>query len=136
MPKQNFQWKSSVRDYELDSQGIVNNATYVNYLEQCRNDYIRTLDIDLKEFLQLGYNLVVAATHVKYLAPLQSKDAFYVTAEISKLDGKRLYFQQEIRMQDGDALIAVAEVKCACVSRETGKSCMPDILTSKLPVIK
>ena len=34
-----FELKMSVRDYECDLQGIVNNAVYQNYLEHARHQF-------------------------------------------------------------------------------------------------
>ena len=39
--------KMSVRDYECDLQGIVNNAVYQNYLEHARHLYLQSKGIDL-----------------------------------------------------------------------------------------
>ncbi len=32
-----------VRDYECDMEGIVNNATYMNYLEHARHEFLHTI---------------------------------------------------------------------------------------------
>lgn len=128
-----YRWDSTVRDYELDAQGIVNNATYVNYFEQCRNDYARALGIDFHEYHKAGYDLVVAGIEVQYRAPLRAQDEFYVTAKLAQITDKRVIFEQEIKNKKDDRLVAKALVTTACIDNKTGKSCMPTELTEKLP---
>ncbi len=41
----------SVRDYECDLAGMVNNASYLNYLEHARHQFLKGRGID---FAQLG----------------------------------------------------------------------------------
>lgn len=129
----NFRYQAKVRDYELDSQGIVNNATYVNYFEQCRNDFARALGIDFYAYHQAGFDLVVANLEIKYWSPLRIQDEFYVTAKISEITHKRIFFAQEIRHLHNDRLVAVATVGVACIDLKTNKSCMPNMLIEKLP---
>lgn len=129
---QKYCWKQTVRDYELDIQGIVNNATYVNYFEQCRNDYARANDIDFIAYHKAGYNLVIAEIDVKYRFPLMAQDQFYVTCELSHFDERRIYFEQTIHLQKDDKLIAKATVTAACVDIKTGRACMPDMLKNTL----
>lgn len=38
----NYELTIKVRDYEVDSQGIVNNANYLHYLEITRHDFANT----------------------------------------------------------------------------------------------
>ena len=128
-----FTWQSHVRDYELDSQGIINNAVYVNYFEQCRNDYARSINIDFIELYQQGFSLCVSRLNIKYLLPLRAGQAFMVTAEISAFDNHRIYFYQQIREQDTHRFVAKADVVIACVDHKTKKACMPDALRKNLP---
>lgn len=39
----------TVRDYECDLQGVVNNAAYLNYLEHARHEMLRLSGIDFAE---------------------------------------------------------------------------------------
>ena len=128
-----FVWESTVRDYELDSQGIVNNSTYVNYFEQCRNDYARFLEIDFIEFHRAGYDLVVAELEIKYKLPLVAEEKFYVTAALSEENEKRVIFYQEIRRSADKRLVAKASVSVACIDRKAKKSYIPARLKEKLP---
>lgn len=134
MNQKTHRWDSKVRDYELDAQGIVNNANYVNYFEQCRNDYGRALGIDFYEYHKAGYDLVVAGIEIQYRAPLRSQDEFYVTAKISQITDKRVIFEQEIKSTKSDRLVAKALVTTACIDHKTGRSCMPASLIEKLPI--
>lgn len=128
MKNTTYQWHSSVRDYELDSQGIVNHAIYINYLEQARNDYARSLGLDFNEYYKAGYHFVITAIEIEYRKPLGPKNEFYVTATITSFDEKRIHFEQEIKLNGTDKLIAKAIVHTACIDYKTGKSCMPDVL--------
>ncbi|WP_244897128.1 acyl-CoA thioesterase [Candidatus Coxiella mudrowiae] len=56
MKKTLFTWQLKVRDYELDSQGIVNHAIFLYYFNQCRNDYVRSVGIDFYKFHLKGYD--------------------------------------------------------------------------------
>lgn len=127
-----FKWESKVRDYELDSQGIVNHATYINYLEQTRSEYATFLGIDFIEYHKAGYQFVIATLEIEYRKPLFYKMEFYVTVETKSFNDKHMEFYQEIRRKSDDALIAIATVKSACIDIKTRKSCMPDMLHEHL----
>ena len=132
MPENSYRWEATARVYELDSQNIVNNAIYLNYLEQCRNDFARHLGIDFHEYYRAGYNLVVARIEIDYLRPLRANDAFYVTISIANYDEKRVCFQQTIQRKDNNKFIAKAVVYTACVDHKTGRACMPESLKAAL----
>lgn len=132
MTKTIFTWEATVRDYELDSQGIVNNATYINYFEQCRNDYARANGIDFIAYHKAGFNLVVAGIDVKYRYPLMAENQFYVTCELDNFNEKRFNFKQAIHLKDNDKLVAQAMIATACVDIKTGKTCLPDMLNDVL----
>ena len=54
MKEYDFKLNMSVRDYECDLQGIVNNAVYQNYLEHVRHAYLRSVGIDFAEYAARG----------------------------------------------------------------------------------
>lgn len=126
--KEIFKWQSQVRDYELDRQNIVNHATFINYIEEARNEYARAVGIDFSEFQKAGYDFVIAGLEIQYRYPLFAQDKFYITVEIESYDEKRLNFTQEVHRCSDDKLISKAVVHTACVDLKTGKSCFPDIL--------
>jgi len=128
-----FKWENIVRDYELDSFGIVNHAVYVNYFEQSRNDYARLIGIDLFACLEAGFVLVIAGINIQYKLPLRAQDKFYIIVDILSYDKKRIYFGQEIRFSKNNKLIAKAEVAVACINQKTRRSEIPELLTKKIP---
>ncbi len=132
MQENTYRWASVVRDYELDSQGIVNNATYINYLEQCRNDYARSLNIDFAEYHKAGYIFVVAGIEIQYRKSLTANEKFCATAMLSGYDKKRIYFNQEIIKTYDASIAAKAIVHIACLDYKAGKAEMPSMLTEVL----
>ena len=122
-----YQWHCEVRDYEIDMQGIVHHAVYINYLEQCRNTYVKKLGIDIFKYHQLGYDLVIAGIDVRYKSSLRPHDTFYVTATMHMQGRFKIIFDQEIR-RPNHALVLTAKVICVCVENSTGNPCMPAIL--------
>ncbi len=86
----------SVRDYECDIQGVVNNSVYQNYLEHARHEYLKTIGIDFKEYADKGINLTVTRVELDYKYPLTSGDTFVVTIKLEKESKVRFAFYQDI----------------------------------------
>lgn len=114
----------SVRDYECDMQGIVNNAVYQNYLEHARHMCMKNEGIDFKRYTLMGVNFVVVRAEVDYKHPLTSGDAFVVSVNVIKESRLRLVFYQDIfRLPDHKPVLKARIV--ATVLNERGRPEMP-----------
>jgi len=85
-----------VRDYELDMQGIVNNAVYQNYLEHTRHEFLKEHGINFAAYTKGQINLVVVRAEIDYKFPLQSGDRFRVGLNLVKESPLRFSFLQDI----------------------------------------
>jgi len=91
----------SVRDYECDMQGVVNNAVYQNYLEHARHQYLKRIGVDFKAFTDAGINLTVTRAELDYKLPLTSGDEFAVTVCLKRESKIRFaFYQNVIRLAD------------------------------------
>ncbi len=119
-----FIWHSEVRGYELDLQGIVNNAVYLQYFDHTRVLYLISKSIDWEIWHNNGYNFVVRHIdlHLKY--SLRQHDQFYVTATVEKQGRLKVLFHQSIYKKD-ETIIATATTTCVCVSTATSKPVAP-----------
>ena len=96
----------SVRDYECDLQGIVNNAVYQNYLEHTRHEFLKTLGLDFAQLHQQGCDLVVRRCEIDYLSPLRSGDHFTVKLNLERQSRLRFAFTQSIfLLPDNDEIL-------------------------------
>ena len=77
-----FEIKLSVRDYELDSFGVVNNAVYQNYLEHTRHKFLESHGLELTAYFELGLSPVITKAEIEYRSSLKSKDDFVVSLEL------------------------------------------------------
>ena len=59
-----------VRDYEVDSQGIVNNANYLHYLEITRHDFCEHAGTTFRAMQEQGLDPVVRKIEIEYLSSL------------------------------------------------------------------
>jgi acyl-CoA thioester hydrolase len=59
----------------------VNNATYLNYLEAARMDFLDSIGFDYNEFLEKGYGLYVVRVEIRYLSPALLNDRITVVTE-------------------------------------------------------
>ena len=100
----------TVRDYECDVQGIVNNAVYLNYLEHARHRHLLSLGVDFVEMAGRGLNMVVTRMELDYCRPLRAGDRFTVGSSMSRVSRLRFRFDQTITLEPGGE-----EVLCAVV---------------------
>ncbi len=105
-----FSLEMSVRDYECDLQGIVNNAVYQNYLEHTRHEYLKSIGLDFKEFAERGINLVVVRVELDYKFPLTSGDNFMVRLDFVRESKVKFAFLQNIYRLSDEKLILQGKV--------------------------
>lgn len=91
-----YELEFSVRDYECDLQGIVNNSVYLNYLEHTRHQYLLGKKIDFAKLHTEGIDLVVSRIEIDYKYSLTSDDRFVVKVNTYKEGNLRLVFEQDI----------------------------------------
>ncbi|RTE64252.1 acyl-CoA thioesterase [Amphritea opalescens] len=96
-----FSIEMSVRDYELDMQGIVNNGVYFNYLEHARHAFLKQGGIDFAALTSAGIHLVVIRSELDYKASLKSGDRFRVEVALERLSRVKFGFRQRVvRLED------------------------------------
>lgn len=91
----------TVRTYELDQYGVVNNAVYQNYLELARAELLAQVGVDTAAVARGGRALALSELRLTFRRPLVSGDAFQVRTHLAELTGVRAVFAQQIvRMPD------------------------------------
>jgi acyl-CoA thioester hydrolase len=114
----------TVRDYECDLQGIVNNAVYQNYLEHARHEFLFAIGLDFSALHDAGIDPVVSRIEIDYKYSLRSRDRFVVRSNLIQEGKLRFIFLQDIYRLLDEKIIAQARVVGVCV--QNGRPVMPD----------
>jgi len=117
-------WSSEVRDYEVDFQGIVNNASYMNFLDQARSKYLESLGFDIVTIAQQGINIVLYESCLKFKHSLRFRDEYTVKTKLSRTSRFKLLMLQTITNTRTGVIYVEAENYLCCVNTKTGKPCM------------
>jgi len=103
-----------VRDYELDSEGIVNNAVYLHYLEHTRHCFCRQAGLSVGNLTSGGLIPVVSRLEVDYKTPLHSGDVAVSRLWVER-KGVRFVFHQDLYREGDGMLVARAVVTIVCI---------------------
>jgi len=120
----------TVRDYECDIQGVVNNANYLHYLEHARHEFLISRGIDFIQLHNEGLDLIVTRSEIDYKYPLRSRDKFVVKTNIRREGNIRLVFLQEIFITKDMKIIVRARITGAAI--RNGKPVFPEDVIKKL----
>jgi len=85
-----------VRNYHVDSYGHVNNATYLNFLEDARTDFFAYMDYPLSYLREKGVFIFITEIKIKYLKPAFLDDIITVSGYFSQILKVRAIWHQEI----------------------------------------
>lgn len=91
----------AVRGYELDTQGHLNQAVYVQYSEHARWELLAAAGIRQSALIESGIGPVALEVNVKYLRELRGGDQVDVTCAFAWAEGKVFQIEQQIVKQDG-----------------------------------
>ena len=103
----------TVRTYECDSYGHVNNANYLNYLEFARFEFLRDIGFDYSAMVKAGYGIYVARIEIDYIRPALTDDKLVIKSWSIKKGAVSGIIAQEI-WRGGD-ILAKAKVTWAFV---------------------
>lgn len=122
-----FSIKLKVRDYEVDLQGVVNNANYQHYLEHARHEFLNSIGLDFAKLTNEGIILVVKRIEIDYNQALRSGDSFIVDCRPERISTLRFGFNQSIyRVSDGKVIIH-AKVIGTSINRQGRPFLPPEI---------
>ena len=134
MKKKDQIFSLPVRVYfqDTDAGGVVYHASYVNFMERARTEWLRTHGYSnaglMKEF---GVVFVVRSLRLDYFKPALLDDLLEVTAQIKEIGRSRLNLLQSVLR--GDELLTEAEVHLVCVSLQGFKPVsVPEALRGRL----
>jgi acyl-CoA thioester hydrolase len=110
-----------VRQYELDSQGHVNNAVYLNYAEQVAIDHAEAAGFGREFNRRHGGGWVVHRHQITYHRPASYGDEVRVTTRVESLRGVRATRRTTIHRAADDLLLAEALTEWTWVRLSDGR---------------
>jgi acyl-CoA thioester hydrolase len=123
-----FSWPVRVYFQDTDAGGVVYHASYVNFMERARTEWLRTFGYSNAGLMQqLGVVFVVRSMKLDYLKPALLDDMLAVTAQVKDIGRSRITLIQTVKRDD--VLLTEGEVHLVCVNVETFKPVsVPDVL--------
>ena len=130
LSKYRFSLPMSVRDYEIDYQGIVNNANYLHYMEHTRHEFCRAEGLTFGEMHRRGIDPVLSHADLTYHHPLRFGENFISCLNVERR-GPKFVFMQDIYKEDGTP-VCFGKITIACL--ENGKISRGDILAESFNI--
>ena len=109
-----YKLRLTVRDYECDIEGVVNNANYQHYLEYARHEFLRSIGIDFVECTANDYIFMVSRIEMRFKTPLRGGEECDVCLNVKKEGVRYIFLQDIVRVSDGKLAVA-AEVECVAL---------------------
>ncbi len=123
-----FSWPVRVYFQDTDAGGVVYHASYLNFMERARTEWLRTHGYSNAGLMKhLGVLFVVRTLKLDYLKPALLDDSLSVTVQIKDAGRSRVTLLQSVWR--GDEVLSNGEVHLVCVSAEGFKPVsVPEVL--------
>lgn len=105
-----FSVSLGVRSYELDPQGHVNGAVYVQYADHALWECVRAAGIDPGRMPETGVGPVNLETHIRFVRELRAGDEVTVSCAFEWSDGRTFRVVREFHDRAGRLVAHVTTV--------------------------
>lgn len=110
-----------VRGYHLDVYQHVNNARYLEFLEEARWAWLE--DQDAFHWMSTNHlAFIVVNININYRRPAVLGDVLQVSSKVQQLNGKSGVIAQTITLQPGGEVVADALLTFVCIDLRTQKA--------------
>jgi acyl-CoA thioester hydrolase len=125
----------TVRHYECDAYGHVNNANYLRYMEHAAIEASAAVGFDDARYRSLGAVWLIHETDIEYLQPLLAGDHVEIKTWVADFRRVRSQRQYEFWRAGDDALAARAVTDWVYLDRATQKPIQipPEVIAAYAP---
>jgi thioesterase-3 len=110
-----------VRGYHLDVYQHVNNARYLEFLEEARWEWLE--EVEAFHWLQeQKLAFVVVNININYRRPAVLGDVLTIDSEITQLNGKSGIIAQRVLLAGQETVVADAALTFVCIDLRTQKA--------------
>lgn len=110
-----------VRGYHLDVYQHVNNARYLEFLEEARWSYLEDHG-DVAWFAKQKLAWVIVNININYRDAATMGQTLEIQTRFSKIGSKSAAIHQAIYIAGTDKLVADADITFVCLDQQTGKA--------------
>jgi thioesterase-3 len=110
-----------VRGYHLDLYSHVNNARYLEFLEEARWTFFEDR-ADLPRFMASGIALIVVNINIDYRYPATMGDELVIESSIKSISNRSAVIHQRVLLAGKDTVVADADVTFVAFDSKQGKA--------------
>ena len=105
---------------DTDAGGVVYHASYLNFLERARYEWLRELGFTVDTMIR-SYKMIflIRSLSIEYFKPAVLDNLLDITVQVVDIGRSRITLQQQILREQGT--LASATVHAVCVGAETLK---------------
>ncbi|MBC6963070.1 MAG: tol-pal system-associated acyl-CoA thioesterase [Nitrosomonas sp.] len=105
---------------DTDAGGVVYHASYLNFLERARYEWLRELGFTVDTMIRSHKMIfLIRSLGIEYFKPAVLDDLLDITVQVVDIGRSRITLQQQILREQGT--LASATVHAVCVGAETLK---------------
>jgi acyl-CoA thioester hydrolase len=117
-----LQTSYTIRFNDCDPFGHLNNARYIDYLLNAREDHLREgYQIDLRQFAAKGIGWVVSNHEIQYIRPANYNEKVVIQSALLELAETHLLVEMLMLDEAAENLKAILWTKFTSINIKTGK---------------
>ena len=110
-----------IRGYHLDLYGHVNNARYLEFLEEARWDFLEQ-QLDVSKFTGSNLGLAVVNININYRRGAYVGEEVEVVTSLAKIGNKSAVIHQDVVLKGTTTLVADADVTFVVTDQKAQKA--------------
>jgi len=111
-----------VRGYHLDMFSHVNNARYLEFLEEARWDALEESKLTPEVFAQRMWSFIVVNININYKSSAKFGDILLIKTDLKKVGTKSVVLTQKIFIKGTNTLVVEADVTFVILDGKIGKA--------------
>ena len=119
-----FKFSMLIKEHHLDTFSHVNNATYLELLEEARWEFLNAQGMDLKTIPETGIGPIVLECHIQFLKELRLRQPIVIESQMISFEKKIGVMRQDIMDEHGE-LCSHAEMTFGVFDMTTRKLILP-----------
>ena len=93
-------FKRKINYYETDKMQVVHHSNYIRFLEECRMDFLKQLQLDYEGIEKRGIMIPVLSVECNYKTPARFGDTICIVPKLESFHGVKFEMSYRIYSED------------------------------------